>query len=203
MDLLETQCCRDFALAWNLWRGEAIAPRRRNLSLEDIARWLPLLSVLEICSEQEQVFRLVGSDINAARGRELTGATLRELSRPEDWPARARVNAAMAAQPCGITFRALFRYSIGDDSVSEYLCLPVYADDPSAPVQLFTIRQPLRNVALQLPQRDPETNPVGIDNRFVDIGAGVPALGLLPLPLPPVVLPTPCRNRTGDNDAAS
>lgn len=186
MAILETPCCRDFAEAWGRWRGNAVAPRRADIRLEEIARWLPLLSVLEIRSREEQVFRLVGTKINEARGRELTGCTLEELSRPEDWPARSRVNEAMAAQPCGITFRALFRYSFGEDAVSEYLCLPVYANDPAAPVQLFTIRQPLRDVALQLPQLNPETNPVGDDNRFVDLGAGVPDLSLLPVPLPPV-----------------
>lgn len=189
MGLLETPCCRDFAAAWNRWRGTAVAPRRADVRLEEIARWLPLLSVLEIRSREEQVFRLVGTQINEARGRELTGTTLKELSRPEDWPARSLVNAEMAAKPCGITFRALFRYSVGADAESEYLCLPVFANDPAAPVQLFTIRQPLRDVTLQLPQLDAETNPVGDGNRFVDLGAGVPDSALLPEPIPPVSLP--------------
>lgn len=186
--VLETRCCRAYAEAWNRWRGDAIAPKRSDVRLEDIKRWLPLISVLEIRSEQEQVFRLVGTKINEARGRELTGTSLKDLSRPEDWPARARVNAAMAAQPCGVTFRVVFRYSFGNDTVSEYLCLPVYPDDPMAPTQLFTIREPLRDVTIQFPQLDPETNPVGDDNRFVDIGAGVPDLSLLPHPLQPVML---------------
>lgn len=164
-------------------------PNRADVRLEEIVRWLPWLSVLEVRSREEQVFRLVGTAVNESRGRELTGVTLRELSRPEDWPARSLVNAEMVVRPCGITFRALFRYTFGRDAISEYLCLPVAADDPSAPVQLFTIRQPLRTVTLQFPQLDPETNPVGDDNRFVDIGAGVPDLALLPTPLEPVHLP--------------
>ncbi|MBO6560792.1 MAG: PAS domain-containing protein [Nisaea sp.] len=189
LSILETPCCRDFAEAWNRWRGSAVAPKRADIRLEEIACWLSLLSVLEIRSREEQVFRLVGTQINEARGRELTGTTLKELSRPEDWPARSRVNEAMAVQPCGITFRANFRYSVGEDAVSEYLCLPVFANAPGAPVQLFTIRQPMRNVSMQFPQLDPEKNPVGDDNRFVDIGAGVPDLALLPEPIPPVSLP--------------
>lgn len=188
LDLLVTPACRDFVHAWLSWRGDAVAPRRGQLALDEIARHLRWLSVLEIRSADEQMFRLVGTAVNATRGRELTGTNLKDLSRPEDWPRRSGINVAMAGQPCGLYFRVLFGYSLGPPVPSEYVCLPVFADDDAAPRQLFTIREPLMDVTLRLPQLDPVYNQVGDDNRFVDLGAGVPASALLPVPLPPLAL---------------
>lgn len=188
LDLLTTPACRDFVEAWLRWRGGAVVPRRGQIELADVARHLHLLSVLEVRSAEEMVFRLVGTAINASRGRELTGTSLKDLSRPQDWPRRSRINVALAGRPCGLYFRVLFEYSIGGPVHSEYVCLPVFADDDGAPAQLFTIRQPVENVALKLPQRDPVYNQVGDDNRFVDLGAGVPESEMLPVPLPPLTL---------------
>ncbi len=187
-DILVTPACREFVDAWLVWRGDAVAPRRDQISLADVARHLHWLSVLEVRSAEEMVFRLVGSAINATRGRELTGASLKDLSRPEDWPRRSQINMALAGLPCGLYFRVLFGYSVGPPVYSEYVCLPVFAQSDDAPRQLFTIRQPVENVALKLPQLDPVYNQVGEDNRFVDIGAGVAAIEMLPVPLPPLLL---------------
>lgn len=161
-----------------------MAPRRGDIELSDIARHLHWLSVLEIRSPDEMIFRLVGSAINATRGRELTGTSLRDLSRDEDWPRRSAINVALAAYPCGLSFRVLFGYSIGPPVYSEYVCLPVLADRDDAPRQLFTIRQPVENVTLRLPQLDPVYNQVGDENRFVDLGAGVPDEAELPMQAP-------------------
>ena len=188
LDLLVTPACRDFVDAWLRWRGDAVAPRRQEIALADIAGHLRWLSVLEIRSAEEQMFRLVGTAINEPRGRELTGTNPKDLSRPQDWPRRSAINVAMAGQPCGLYFRVLFAYSLGPPVASEYVCLPVFADDDAAPRQLFTIRQPLESVTFKLPQLDPVYNRVGDDNRFVDIGAGVPDSALLPVPLPPLAL---------------
>ncbi|MEQ8816441.1 MAG: PAS domain-containing protein [Thalassobaculum sp.] len=187
-DLLVTPTCRDFVQAWLRWRGDATVPRRGQIALSDIARHLHWLSVLEVRSAEEMIFRLVGTAINASRGRELTGTSLKDLSRPEDWPRRSLINLALAGRPCGLYFRVLFEYSVGGPVFSEYVCLPVFADEEGAPPQLFTIRQPVENVALKLPQLDPAYNRVGDDNRFVDLGAGVPDSDMLPVPLPPLVL---------------
>ncbi|MEQ8399160.1 PAS domain-containing protein [Thalassobaculum sp.] len=183
-----TPTCRDFVQAWMRWRGDAVAPRRGMIELGDIARHLHWLSVLEVRSADEMVFRLVGTAINNTRGRELTGTNLRDLSRPQDWPRRSAINVELARYPCGIAFKALFEYSIGPPVYSEYVCLPVFADADDAPTQLFTIRQPVEDVVLRLPQLDPVYNPVGDDNRFVDLGAGVPDPAMLPVPLDPLIL---------------
>jgi len=187
-DTLVTPACRDFVDAWMRWRGDAVAPRREQIELGDVARHLHWLSVLDIRSAEEMIFRLVGSSINATRGRELTGTSLKDLSRPEDWSRRSRINVALAGLPCGLYFRVLFGYTIGPPVYSEYVCLPVFADADDAPRQLFTIRQPVENVTLKLPQLDPIYNQVGEENRFVDIGAGVPDSEMLPVPLPPMML---------------
>lgn len=188
LDRLVTPACREFLQAWLRWRGGAVAPRRDQLALDDIARHLRWLSVLEIRSAEEQRFRLVGTAINATRGRELTGVNLKDLSRPEDWPRRSSINLALAGRPCGLYFRVLFRYSLGPPVPSEYVCLPVFAADDALPRQLFTMREPIEDITLRLPQLDPVYNQVGDDNRFVDLGAGVPDAAMLPVPLPPLTL---------------
>ncbi len=187
-DLLVTPACRDFRAAWMRWRGDALTPRRGQIALDDVARHLRWLSVLEVRSAEAMIFRLVGTAINETRGRELTGTSLKDLSRPQDWPRRSRINVALADRPCGLYFRVLFDYSLGPPVYTEYLCLPVLADNDEAPRQLFTIRQPVTDVTLKLPQLEAVYNQVGDDNRFVDLGAGVPDLSMLPVPLPPLAL---------------
>lgn len=183
LDTLTTQACLDFTRAWLEWRGDAVAPHRGQLKLEQVARHLRWLSVMEIRSTEAMIFRLVGTAINDTRGRELTGTNLKDLSRPQDWPKRSAINWALATLPAGLTFNVLFEYSLGPPVYSEYVCLPVFADEPGAPPQLFTIREPVEDVSLCLPQLEARYNHVGEGNRFVDLGNGTPPLDLLPEPI--------------------
>lgn len=64
----------------------------------------------------------------------------------------------------------------------------MFADEDGSPAQLFTIRQPVENVAQKLPQLDPAYTQVSDDNRFVELGAGVPDSDMLPVPLPPLMV---------------
>jgi len=188
LDALTTPACLAFTEAWLEWRGDAVAPHRGQLDLDRIARHLRWLSVLEVRSPEEMIFRLVGTAINDTRGRELTGANLKDLSRAEDWPRRSAINWDLATRPAGITFRVLFEYSLGPPVHSEYVCLPVFAEEPGAPTQLFTIREPVVDVSLNLPQRETAYNHVGEGNRFVDLGNGTPPLDLLPEPIESLTL---------------
>lgn len=183
LDTLTTAACIDFTRAWLEWRGDALLPHRGQVQLEQIARHLRWLSVMEIRSTEEMIFRVVGTAINDTRGRELTGTNLKDLSRAEDWPKRSAINWELAHRPAGLTFRILFEYTIGPPVHSEYVCLPVLADTPDAPTQLFTIREPVEDVSLCLPQLDARYNHVGDGNRFVDLGNGTPDLALLPEPV--------------------
>lgn len=183
LGLLSTPACIDFTQAWLSWRGDALAPHRGQLRLEQIAQHLRWLSVMEIRSPEDMVFRLVGTAINDTRGRELTGTTLKDLSAAEDWPRRSAITWALASQPAGLTYRVLFDYTLGPPVYSEYVCLPVFSETPGAPTQLFTIREPVEDVSLALPQLKTKFNHVGEGNRFIDIGAGSPAIDLLPEPI--------------------
>jgi hypothetical protein len=188
LDVLETPCCRDFATAWMRWRGDEMVPRRRDIELSEIAQYLGWLSVLEVQSADEMVFRLVGTAINETRGQELTGRTLRSLSHAEDWPARSRSNMEIVGHPCGLYFRVLFDYTIGSSAYTEYLCLPVFADADGASGQVFSIRQPVEDVSLRLPQVQQDYNEFGEDNCFVDLGNGTPDSKLLGQNNPPLKL---------------
>lgn len=182
-DLLSTKACIDFVNAWLEWRGDAVVPHRGQIRLEQIARHLKWLSVLEVRSPEDMVFRLVGTAINDTRGRELTGASLKDLSLPEDWPRRSAITWACASHPAGLTYRVLFEYSLGPPVFSEYVVLPVFPETPGAPIQVFTIREPLKDVSLALPQLKTRYNHAGEGNRFVDLGAGTPSTSLLSEPL--------------------
>ncbi|MCR9257776.1 MAG: PAS domain-containing protein [Alphaproteobacteria bacterium] len=187
-DLLETDVCRDFVTAYRAARRDKVMPNRDDFDIAAIARHLKWLSVLKVVHADEMTFRLVGTAVNQTRGRELTGTSLKDLSRPDDWPGRSRINMALVGHPCGLYFRVLFDYSIGPPVYTEYVCLPFAIDDDCCAGQLFTIREPLEDVTLKLPQSQAVYNEVGEDNRFIDLGAGVPDPSLLPVPLPPLSL---------------
>lgn len=71
-----------FASLWSYWRearGDRLLPDSRDIDFTRLASVLPDVSVLEVFSPEEVRYRLVGSDIVARFGGELTGVNLLDV----------------------------------------------------------------------------------------------------------------------------
>ncbi len=187
MQLLDDICsreCREFACAWDNWRGAELVPRRSSVRIEDISNLLHLISVVEVRSPDEAIFRLAGTALCQAMGVELSGLNYFDFTTPEQRGPRAKRTCALVEHPAGSHFQFPVAYKTGRMVPSEVLSFPVWPDDPNAPPQLFGISVALENTHLEgeVDQPDRIAMPEGF--QFVDIGAGVPdnSLGLADRP---------------------
>ncbi|MDP7547703.1 MAG: PAS domain-containing protein, partial [Alphaproteobacteria bacterium] len=77
-----TKNCHILATAWCGWRGDKMLPFRSDVRLEDIKEILPWITLIEVFSESEIIFRLAGTMVREIMGVELTGRDLLELTEP-------------------------------------------------------------------------------------------------------------------------
>ncbi len=174
LDDIHTKECRAFAHAWQAWRGGNLLPKRSDVRIEDIARQLHLVSVVEVVSPEAAIFRLAGTALCNAMGIELTGLNYFDFATPEERGPRIARTLKVVEQPCGSHFVFPIAYSSGRTVRSEVLSFPVQPDDPSAPPQVFGIATALEETTLDRPIAEPNILPLPEGYQFVDIGAGVP-----------------------------
>ncbi len=175
LDDIRTKECRAFAYAWQAWRGGDLLPKRSSVRIEDIARQLHLVSVIEVISPDIAKFRLAGTALCQAMGVELTGLNYFDFTTPEERGPRIARTLKLVEQPCGSHFVFPIAYSSGRTVQSEIVSLPVQPDDSSAPPQIFGIATALEETTLDRPVAQPRQLPLPEGFQFVDIGAGVPA----------------------------
>jgi len=181
--------CRLFAEAWQRWRGNDLVPRRSSIHIEDIAKLLHLVSVIEIVSQDEARFRIAGTALCQSLNIELTGLNYFDFTTPEERGPRTARTHQLVDQPCGSHFVFPILYGTGRTVPTEILTFPVWPDDHSAPRQLFAIAMPLEDVRLEGPAETPDQLPLPEGFQFIDIGAGVPDDSLALNDRPPALFP--------------
>lgn len=112
-DDIHTGECRAFACAWQAWRGTDVAPKQSSVHIEDIARELHQVSVIEVISPEIARFRLAGTTLSQAMGIELTDLNYFDLTTPEGRGPRLARTLNLVAQPCGSHFVFPIAYSSG------------------------------------------------------------------------------------------
>ncbi|MBT5194373.1 MAG: PAS domain-containing protein [Rhodospirillaceae bacterium] len=174
LEHIQSEDCRAFVEAWQKWRGSDLVPRRAQVRLDDIAPQLPWLSLLEVKSKAEAIYRLSGSLIDETLGINLTGKNFIETAPPEQRALRGERTWAVATAPCGSLFQIPIEYTSGRRLPSEIISLPVAPDDPGAAMQTFSICAIADNTLVERPSIAPGHIPMSQEYRFIDIGAGIP-----------------------------
>ncbi|MFP6774168.1 MAG: PAS domain-containing protein [Alphaproteobacteria bacterium] len=174
LDDIYCEACHNFALAWQNWRGSAIAPHRASVRIDDIQRELPYVSVVEVISEDMCKFRIAGTALCEAVGIELTGKNYYDFTTPEARQLRVVRTKQIAGLPCGCHFVFPILYRSGEIIPTEVLSLPVLPDNPDAAPQIFTIAMPMKQTHLMDPHDTPLKMPEAEGFHFIDVGAGVP-----------------------------
>jgi hypothetical protein len=168
---------RQFVDAWLKWRGNRMVPTRDDMDLGDIKSNLGTLVLFDVVGPDDIMFRLCGSRLRMddVIDVEPTGRNYKDLTSPEDWPARSHRFMTMSRHPCGgvMTLRLQGKH---DGQVAHLECvnLPIATSaDPSVPCQLICCNTPLEpKLGMAEPPRL-RTFPAVSGFVFVDIGAGV------------------------------
>lgn len=144
-----------FLAAWRAARAGAPMPRRRAfdpMTAPDLLPWIWLCAYDP--AADDFVYRLAGEEVNAAWGRSLRGAALRDLLGPEDHPTVRRRWAEILEGPnlhYGLTRE---RLSALETQSAERLLAPL-ADDAGLPAYILGVS--LYRVAASDPGRPPLT----------------------------------------------
>ena len=164
------------------WQGlprRDCVPQRRDFDPMAIAAILPVITLLERVSDDNWRFRLVGTEIERRWGGRYTGLNYLELDFVSARAAGAmrRELVMMTKRPCGSWSRRRVEFHSGRRASIETLRLPLRANDGTV-AQIICCSEELGD------QTEPATDgPREIINiteqQFLDIGAGVPAIGSL------------------------
>lgn len=161
--------------AWQNWRGDALLPSRDDMVLSDITALMPFLTLLEIRSPEQFIFRLAGTAILEATGFELTGTNYLDLTSPNLRPLRSARVWRKAQQPCGALMQNRHRGSGEIERWIEVLSLPLRTVEPDGPVQFLSVTAMIDPGELLLEDFITEVAKVADRFTYIDIGAGVPA----------------------------
>ncbi|MDP7548835.1 MAG: PAS domain-containing protein [Alphaproteobacteria bacterium] len=188
LDDLTTRECRDFAQAWQDWRGTELIPRRFEVRIEEIVELLPLMTVMEVISPEAATFRLAGTALSEGLGFELTGHNYFDMAPPDTRALRVARTWQVATQPCGSLFLCSIIYQSGRAVPSEVLTLPIWPNEPSVRPHLFAVSMALEETRMEGPASEANQLPIGEGYQFIDIGAGLPDASLDLADLPPATL---------------
>jgi hypothetical protein len=157
-----------FFEAWQSLRANDGIPHYRLLFDALAPEFIPAMMVLEESEDNRYIVRFMGTTLVDLRGEDLTGKDrLSDLSRKT--AAAAALNLRdMLATPCGAT--ALQAYGPNARYQVESLLLPAL-NDPGRPRRVVGFGQVIQPAE---PGGLAEAQPLLADERWVDIGFGVP-----------------------------
>jgi hypothetical protein len=160
--------------AWDRWRGDDLLPQRRQVVLDDIKDLLALTMLLEVESDDQIIFRLAGSMVDAFLGTSVTGQNFLDYAPDSHRGIRAERMLRQVAHPCGARSVLNVDLAGGYQICLELVALPVRPDNPNQPMQLISVGAA---IADRVTVNDPTMAPLrggAAVYQYFDIGAGVP-----------------------------
>lgn len=164
-----------FAALWAYWRevrGDRLLPDSRDIDFTRLASILPNVSVLEVFNPEEIRYRLVGSDIVARFGGELTGVNLLEVFSDNSRKLLSQSLVETVSRPCAGFCQTSITYQSGRKVRIQILSTPLKTED-------HTLGRTLMIQRIVEP-REPITNDVvsiigaeAFSIQYIDIGGGV------------------------------
>lgn len=174
---IQTAAALELLRAWDRWRGTQLLPSRADMRMEEIVKLLPNVVLLEVRGPRDIVYRLVGTEISAAIGIELTGRSFLEAAPPEARALRAARINHVVSRPCAAVMHGTQLAVSGLAFAVESIVLPVRPAEAGAPMQALGLVALLPGATPPSQVSEAEAGRLAETYRFVDIGAGVPADG--------------------------
>jgi hypothetical protein len=169
-----TPSARRFLDAWCGWRGSRLLPRRADIQLVDIKDLLPMVTLIEIRSASEMVFRVAGSELRDYFGADITGGNYVDMEPAQSRPQSVWRMTQEIGRPCGALVVCPYPLSWGFTVLMETVSLPIDPDHPSKPRMMLSLMTRLESRAGgALPDGALRLSVSGAFG-FIDIGAGVP-----------------------------
>lgn len=114
---------------WRAKRGRREMPRRRDIDPTEIAPLLPHLQLIDVVEGGARYrYRLVGTSLVTAFGREYTGTYLDELLTAERLANAQRVYGAVVARRKPVFLRNRYNTTLDVEMIANRLYMPLSAD---------------------------------------------------------------------------
>jgi hypothetical protein len=165
--------CLALIVAWQRWRKNEILPNVGDVRPEELGSALRGISVAEVLSRHDTVFRFVSSLHEEIMGRDLQGVNLRDVSHPKGLASRMERLWNLASQPCGVVVTLnMIRKNYASEATLRLL-LPVLPQNPSQPMRLYGA---LDRIGEHTTMSDDPVSQVAVadDFEYIDIGCGTP-----------------------------
>lgn len=164
---------KGFLAAWNRWRGDAIAPKRSEISLADIPGLMRGGMLLDAYSPNEIVFRFAGSLYQEMYGFEFTGKNYIDLTEPDMRALRSSRLWGVVSQPAAAV------WTIPNIDVLQFIgaSVPVVPDNPDEPMkimQMVVMNRELSEASHKERAKQRDAVPYSDRFQYIDIGAGKP-----------------------------
>jgi hypothetical protein len=111
--------------AWLGWRGDDLVPTTDAVKAEDLGTTIGYVSVIEVPSPNQAIFRLVGEWYNTITDQELLGENFIDMVADEHRPARGKRVWNIVSVPCGILANVDVNRPSGQKIEIRGLMLPV------------------------------------------------------------------------------
>lgn len=163
--------------AWALLPKRECVPDRDAFYPMAVARILPVITLLERIDDHEWRFRLVGTEVDRRWGRLLTGLNCLEIAAPAVTEIIRREFTEVVGRPCGSWSIRRVAFDSGRNATIETLRLPLRAKDGSVSLILGSSGELPSRMVHELDR--PSSIVTILEQRFFDIGAGVPVDSVL------------------------
>lgn len=117
-----------FVSLWIYWTnvcGERLLPDSQDIDLTKLASIFPNVSVLDVISPDEIRYHIVGSDIVAGYGDELTGLNLLDLFSEESRQHLSQSLIEVVTRPCAGFCQTAIAYQSGRKNQAQILSTPL------------------------------------------------------------------------------
>lgn len=171
---------RTLLAAWRQLPRHDGVPTRASFDPVAIAGILPIVSLIERVSADEWRLRLAGTELERRWGAKLTGLTFAEVLSAQAAAVTHCELEAVCRQPCGSWALRHLELRSGRRLQTETLRLPLRGKAGAVDLILCCNGELPPGVVPQADQ--PREVVTVVEQKFFDIGAGVPAVACMPAP---------------------
>ncbi len=168
-----------FAALYDYWqsvRDGAALPRAADFDLLALTNWLPDMSILDVLSIDDVIWRFAGTAIVERMGHDPSGENVFGIQTPATKPrtASAYQTATHQQQPCGAVARYTNHYSSGREGNVRSLHLPLETPAKNySRLVAVTFREDATTFAEPIERTLTATKILSID--WIDLGFGLPS----------------------------
>ncbi|MDF1792587.1 MAG: PAS domain-containing protein [Thalassobaculaceae bacterium] len=163
-----------FLQYWLDISGRFILPKRDDVDPARIVPVLPHITIHQVDSDGQSIFKLAGTGHFEMAGKEITNSRYLDYVAPERRSEARERFRNLISRPCGLVCRLLYLSGANVEHQAESLGLPMIGRSGVVDT-VFFVTEKLPEDRRRLSSKDGLTAVEAVDVAYLDLGAGIPA----------------------------